>query len=87
MIDFKWIYHVISRLLLQNTRESKCLFSELRSSFPLSIQDLEHIEDLGQPVGAVVADTANQEGFFLPAVFGKKSTTFPVTCGPCSSYP
>jgi len=74
--------------VLQNTRESKRLISELRSSFPLSIQVFEHMEDLGQLDDVVVADAVSQEVFFfLPAVFGKKSTTFPVTCGPCSSYP
>lgn len=56
--------HIISRLLLQSTGESKQLISELRSSFPLSIWVLEHTEDLGQLVDSVVADTASQEGFF-----------------------
>lgn len=87
IIQFKWLCNIISSLLLQNTEESKSLISELSSSSPLTFQVLEHIEDLQQLVDVVVADTASQEVFFLPAVFGKKNTTFPVTCGPCSSYP
>lgn len=55
--------HIISKLLLQSTGESKQLISELKSSFPLSIWVLEHT-GLGQLVDSVVADTASQEGFF-----------------------
>lgn len=64
IIQFKWICHIISSLLLQNTEESKHLISELRSSFPLSVQVLVHIEELGQLVDAVAADTASQKGLF-----------------------